>query len=262
MATAGRVEQARRLVRALEEGSPIPALTDDEPGLGVEEAYEIQRHVVELHERAGRRPVGWKVGLTSGELQARLGVHEPDYGVLLDAYVFPSGAVLSRTSAKLIAPRIEPELAFVIGETLEGPVTTARALAAARAVLPVFELVDSRIEDWRLRLADTVADNASAFGAVLGDGGASPLEVDLAEVDVVLKRDSETVATGKGAAVLGDPARAVVWLANALGTRGRALLPDDIVLAGSLAPAVEAIPGRYVASFGDGIGGVEITIEE
>lgn len=263
MAVATIDVAAQQLFDAHEQGRPIAPLTETQPALGNDDAYAIQRGLLELHRAAGRRVIGRKVGMTNLELQAQLGIEEPNHGAVLDAFVLRSGETLSRAAAALIAPRLEVEIGFLLGERLAGPgVTPEAALAATASLVPAFEIVDCRVADWRLQMPDAIADNGAAWGAVLGDRERAPSGIDLPALGVVLERDGEVIATGAGVAVLGDPARSLAWLANALGAVGAALLPGELVLAGACAPPAEAVPGRYRASFGEELGAVELIVAE
>lgn len=254
---------ATALLDAFESGRSIEPLTQTEPGLTVDDAYAIQRALVAGHARAGRNVTGRKIGLTSEGIQRQLGVDSPDFGVLLDSHTFRSGTSVSLGALGTILPRIEGEIGFVLSRPLAGPGVTPEDVRDATAgVMPVFELIDSRIRDWKLTLADTVADNASCLGAVLGDHVTLADAGPLPDTKMVLMRDGETLLTGEGKAVLGDPAVAVAWLANELGRRGDVLPAGQPILSGSLTVAVEAVPGRYVADFGALLGSVQIDIEK
>lgn len=260
---------ADALFVAFESGDPIEPLTADRPNLRVDDAYEIQRHLVARHEAAGRAVRGRKIGLTSAAMRTQLGVDAPDFGVLLDSHTFPGGSEVSMRGLRAIAPRLEGEIGFVLSRPLagglpgSGDVVTAHDVRAATAqVLPVFELIDSRIRDWRIGLADTISDNASCLGGVLGAPVALADAGDLVTTPMVLSRDGEVLETGTGDAVMGDPAEAVAWLANELGRHGDALPAGEPILSGSLTAAVDATPGVYTADFGAGLGSVTIEIEE
>ncbi|MGD9525220.1 2-keto-4-pentenoate hydratase [Pseudonocardia sp.] len=221
---------------------PIPPLTDRHPDLGLEDAYAIQTVNVERRVADGRRIVGRKVGLTSRPMQQLLGVDEPDFGVLTEDMIVEDGDEVDL--ARLVQPRVEAEMAFVLGRDLAGPgVSTATALAAIAGVLPAIEIVDSRVADWKIKLVDTVADNASSGLLVMG-GKLTPVDrVDLRLVGVVVSRGGEVLHTGAGAAVLGNPARCVAWLANKLGAFGSGLRAGDVVLPGSPHAMVTVVPG-------------------
>jgi 2-keto-4-pentenoate hydratase len=252
---------AQQLLDAFESGSAIDPLTAGDPDLSVDRAYELQRQLVALHERRGRSVVGRKIGLTSPAIQQQLGVDSPDYGVIFDSHVFVDGAVVSRSASRMIAPRIEAELAFVLAEPIAGPGLDAdRVLAATRAITPVFELIDSRIVDWRIALADTIADNASCFGVVEGTAVPAGAVADLAAVTVAIHRNDDVVASGTGSAVLGHPATAVAWLGNELARFGEELPAGQLLLSGSFTAAVDATPGIYRAVFSGPIPPVTVTV--
>jgi 2-keto-4-pentenoate hydratase len=261
--TTTAAQLAGRLFEAFQTGRAIPPPRETEPGLDVAGAYEVQRALVELHRAAGREPVGRKIGLTSEAIQRQLGVDSPDYGVLFDALSWESGATVSRSAHHLILPRIEAELAFVVDRELRGPgVSVEDVLAATTALVPVYELIDSRVENWRITLVDTVADNASSFGVVRGTAVPFHDGIALERTELVLEHDGTVMATGTGAAVLGHPARAVAWLANALADYGEALPPHQLLLSGSLTVAFDLAPGLWRARFGDGVGEVEVRITD
>jgi 2-keto-4-pentenoate hydratase len=250
------------LFAAFEDGRAIAPLTEACPELSALDAYRIQRQLIAHHVAAGRTVRGRKIGLTSEAIQRQLGVASPDYGVLLDSHIFASGATLSRCAARMVAPRLEAELAFVLDRPLGGPaVSAADVLAATRAILPVFEVIDSRIADWRITLADTIADNASCFGAVVGAEVQLTDAGDLSKIEMHIERDGVEVASGTGGAVLGHPAVAVAWLANELARLGDTLPANELILSGSFGRAVDAEPGHYRAIFSDPLAGVEVSIE-
>ena len=250
-----------RLFAAFESGNSIEPLTEARPGLLVDDAYRIQRALLDAHTRAGRAVVGRKIGLTSLAMQRQLGIDSPDFGFLLDSHVWSSGVRLSRSALHAVAPKIEPEIALVLKHELRGPgIDLHGVLAATETILPVFEVIDSRIRDWRISLSDTIADNASCLGAVLGEPVAAGAVGTLAAVKVCLSRDGEMLQEGTGAAVMGNPAAAVAWLANELGRFGEPLPPGQPILAGSFTAAVDATPGRYEASFGAVLGSVTIEV--
>jgi len=240
---------APALFDAFESGVAVEPPTATLPQLTVDDAYAVQREVVAAHERAGRRVVGRKIGLTSLAMQRQLGIDSPDFGVLLNSHTWQSGATVS--SAPMLQPKIEPELAFVLARELRGPgLTVDDVLAATASIVPAMEVIDSRVRDWRIGLADTVADNASCYGAVLGAPVALADAGPLPDVTVALSRDGAVLQEGRGEAVLGHPAAAVAWLANELARHGEALPAGEPVLAGSFTAAADLVPGRYVADFG------------
>ena len=246
---------AGELFRAQTDRRPIEPLTERAPDLVLEDAYAIQTRVIERRIAGGARAIGRKVGLTSKPMQQMLGVDEPDFGVLLDDMVVEDGDEIPLDS--LLQPRVEAELAFVMAEDLAGPgVTTARALTAVAGVLPAIEVVDSRVADWRIKLVDTVADNASSGLLVVG-GALRPVEeMDLRLIGVVVSRNGEMIDTGAGAAALGNPARCVAWLANKLGSLGAGLKAGDVVLPGAVHRMVAVQPGDVFRAEFSGLGAV------
>lgn len=238
------------LFESLTSRTPIEALTQREPAITVEHAYRIQEHLMARRLALGDRIVGKKIGLTSRVVQRALGVGEPDFGQLLASMV----ATESVAASSLIAPRIEGEVAFLLDRDLEGPgITYADVVYATRYVMPCFEIVDSRIKDWKIKLQDTVADNASAGMFVLGDRAVELKSVDLSTCGMVLEKNGVLECTGAGAAALGSPINCVVWLANALGRLGTTLRAGEIILSGSLAAMIPVAAGD---SFHLSIGGI------
>jgi len=252
-----REQSATDLLNAYGTGVPIAPLSEAYPELTVDDAYAIQHLQMEHWITGGARVVGWKVGLTARAMQRQLGVDRPDAGVLRDdMYVTGEDPV---QLDRFIAPRIEPELAFVIGGELSGPgVTLASAARAVDFVIPALEIIDSRIADWRITIVDTVADNASSGAFVLGDSVTPLHRVELPVVGCNLHRNGELQRTGAGGAVLGSPLAALVWLANQLGRRGLGLHPGDAVLAGSLTSACALRPGETWSATFAGMGTVTL----
>ena len=242
---------AGRLRDAADEARAIEPLTEAVPGLSVADAYAIAQRIVGGRVRDGARVVGRKIGLTSLAVQQQLGVSEPDYGALLDTMELADGAAVD--ASRFVAPRVELELAFHMREPLSGPgVTAADVRQATASVQPSFELVDSRIIDWRIALADTVADNASSAAFVLGGERMELDQFDVTAVHAVLRRGEEVVETGTTSAVLGDPCEAVAWLANALAPFGARLEAGDVVLSGACTRMAPAGAGdRFTGDFGE-----------
>jgi 2-oxopent-4-enoate/cis-2-oxohex-4-enoate hydratase len=242
---------------ALIERRPLAPLTEQYPQMSVEDAYQIQLAMIQPRLDAGERVIGKKIGVTSQVVMNMLGVDQPDFGHLLSGMLHTDGAAIA--CADLIAPKAEGEIAFVLKDDLIGPgVTLADVIRATAYVMPCFEIVDSRIKDWKIRIQDTVADNASAAAFVLGDGSADPRDVDLACVGMTLEKNGEIVATGAGAAALGHPANAVVWLANTLGRLGIGLKKGEVILSGSLAAMVPVQPGDQLRMSLGGIGSASV----
>jgi 2-oxopent-4-enoate hydratase len=221
---------------------PVAPLTERHPDLVLADAYAIQTLNIERRTAEGQRVIGRKVGLTSRPMQEVLGVDEPDFGVLTDEMVVEDGDLID--TGRLVQPRVEAELAFVMRDDLAGPgVTTARALAAIEGALPAVEVVDSRVADWRIKLVDTVADNASSGLLVLGGRMRPVHDLDLRLLGVVVSRHGRMIDSGAGAAALGNPARCVAWLANTLGAFGQGLRAGDVVLPGAVHRMVPVVPG-------------------
>jgi 2-oxopent-4-enoate/cis-2-oxohex-4-enoate hydratase len=244
---------AARLYSALGRRAVIEPLTDLHPGLSLEDAYAISKRMLDYRLAAGERLVGKKIGVTSEAVQRMLGVHQPDFGFLTDAMQVAEGEA-APISASLIQPRAEAEIAFRMGRTLSGPgVGPVDVARAVERVLPCVEIVDSRIRDWRIRIADTVADNASCGLFVVG-AGVAPMELDLAAVRCTMRRNGRIVGTGAGSAVQGSPYASVAWLANTLGAFGIRLEAGDIVLSGSLVPLEPVFAGDFVETEIEGVG--------
>jgi 2-keto-4-pentenoate hydratase len=213
--------------------TPVPPLATRYSGLTVEDAYGIQHIQTAHHSASGRIIKGRKVGLTSRAMQRQLGVEAPDFGVLFDDMFFPEYEPIPFST--FIQPRIEPEIAFVLGGDLAGPgVTVADAAGAVAFVLPALEIIDSRISDWKITIVDTIADNASSAALVLGGTPTRLTDVDLRLEGCNLYGNGDLAATGAGGAVLGSPLSALVWLANTLGRNGVRLRAGDVVLPGSV----------------------------
>jgi len=245
------------LYQALQSRQAVVPLTDREPDITIEDAYAIQQRMMARRLQAGERVVGKKIGVTSAAVMNMLGVYQPDFGWLTDAMVYNEGEAIAAST--LIQPKAEGEIAFVLKKTLKGPgVTAADVLAATEGVMACFEIVDSRIQDWKIKIQDTVADNASCGVFVLGDRLVDPRDVDLVTCGMVLEKNGEIVATGAGAAALGHPANAVAWLANTLGAHGIALEAGEVVLSGSLAIMVPVVAGDTLRVTIGGIGGCSV----
>lgn len=230
---------------------PIAPLTDRWPEMTVTDAYAIQTLNVRRRLAHHGQIVGHKVGLTSKAMQEMLGVQEPDFGVLLADMMFSHGSTLEISD--FLQPRVEVEIAFRLSSDLsESPVTMSTVLAATEAVAPAIEVIDSRVAGWRIRLADTIADNASSAAVVLGPWARTDTAGDLAGATAELSVNGNTVATGRGSDVLGHPAQAVAWLANALIAFGTPLLAGHVVMPGSCTRAVDVAAGDSVrGSFRD-----------
>lgn len=227
---------------------PVGPLTAEVPDLSVEDAYRIQQVNVHARKAAGGLVRGRKVGLTSVAMQQQLGVDEPDFGAIFAEMIVEEGDGVP--VSELIQPRIEAEIAFVMAEELKGPgVSAADALGAVAGALPALEIIDSRVAEWKIKLPDTIADNASSARVVCGGRLTQLDEIeDLRLVGMALSRNGEIAATGAGAAVLGNPIRCVAWLANKLGEFGVPLRAGDLVLAGALHAALLVTAGDTVTA--------------
>lgn len=245
------------LYDALTHGRVVEPLTSRHADITVDDAYAIQQRLNARRLQAGERIVGKKIGVTSQAVMNMLGVHQPDFGLLTDAMVYNEGEAIP--SARLIQPKAEGEIAFVLKRDLQGPgVTAADVLAATEGVMACFEIVDSRIRDWKIRIQDTVADNASCGVFVLGDRLVDPRRVDLATCGMVLEKNGEIAVTGAGAATLGSPLTAVAWLANTLGRMGVTLRAGEVILSGALGAMVPVQRGDALRVTIGGIGGCSV----
>ena len=243
----------KALDQALTTVKPIAPLSEKYPDMTIEDAYQVQVAMLSHRLSRGARVIGKKIGVTSQAVMSMLNVYQPDFGYLLDDMVFAEGAAIP--TSKMIAPRAEGEIAFVLKKDLIGPgVTNADVLAATEGVMACFEIVDSRIKDWKIKIQDTVSDNASCGAFVLGNELVCPSEVDLINCGMVLEKNGEIVATGAGAAALGSPVNAVAWLANTLGRLGIPLKAGEVILSGSLAPLIPVVAGDYLRMSINGVG--------
>ena len=242
-------ELTNLLLEAEKSGESIKPLTEIYPALTEKEAYQIQLINIEEKLKKGQRIIGKKIGLTSFAMQELLGVDEPDYGHLLtDMMIHNDGEV---SISNKILPKVEAEIAFVLKKDLTGPnITFEDVIDATDYIVPAIEVVDSRIENWRIRLEDTIADNASSCLFVLGNQHFDIKEIDLPNVVVELYRNDELMNSGKGEAVLGNPIHCVAWLANKLSEFGISLNAGEIILSGALSAAVNANAGDcFTAKF-------------
>ena len=236
----------------------VPPLRERHPALTIDDAYRISLGFMARRRAAGERIVGKKIGVTSKAVQDMLGVHQPDFGFLTDAMQVPDGGTID-IAARMIQPRAEAEIALILGAPLKGPgVTPADVLAATASLAPCFEVVDSRIDRWDIRIVDTVADNASCGLFVLGAARVPPAGLDLAALEVRVRKNGVPLSRGFGSAVQGSPLAAVAWLANTLGAYGVTLDAGDIILSGSLVPLEPARPGDLFELDCDALGGASV----
>ena len=245
------------LYEALVARKPVAPLTASHPEMTIEDAYHVQQRMIARRLEKGERVVGKKIGVTSKAVMNMLGVHQPDFGYLLDGMVYNEGESIEMDD--LIQPKAEGEIAFLLKKDLMGPgVTAADVIAATEGVMACFEIVDSRIQDWKIKIQDTVADNASCGVFVLGDQLVDIADLDLSLCGMVLEKNGEIVVTGAGAATMGHPVNAMVWLANTLGKLGIALKAGDIVLSGAMGAMVPVQKGDNLRMSIGGIGGCSV----
>jgi 2-oxopent-4-enoate/cis-2-oxohex-4-enoate hydratase len=241
------------LYRALRERRTVSPLIERASGLTIDDAYAISLDFLSRRRADGERVVGKKIGVTSKAVQDMLGVHQPDFGFLTDWMHVECD--IDVDAKALIAPRAEAEIAFILREGLKGPgITAEQVIAATETIAPCFEIVDSRIKDWKISIIDTVADNASCGVFVLGEARADPREHDLPNLRVTVTKNGAPLSEGLGSAVQGDPAQAVAWLANTLGQYGVTLDAGDIILSGSLVPLEPAVAGDVFEMTLHGVG--------
>ncbi|MCB9727217.1 MAG: fumarylacetoacetate hydrolase family protein [Deltaproteobacteria bacterium] len=231
------------LYAALRARAVVEPLTAREPEITIDDAYAISKRLVARRVADGERIIGKKIGVSSLAVQRMLDVHQPDFGFLTDRMVFDDGAAMP-ISTTLIQPRAEGEIAFVLGRPLRGTgLTHQDVLDATDAIVPCFEVVDSRIRDWKIRIQDTVADNASCGLFVLGSERVDPRGLDLAALKMTVWKNDVELSVGYGSAALGTPLECVRWLAETLGAYGITLDAGDIILSGSLVPLEPVVAG-------------------
>ena len=249
--------EAHELYRAEKEKSVLRPFTEKYPKIDTEGAYRIQLALIDLKKADGAKVVGKKIGLTSKAMQKMLNVDQPDYGHILDGMVLQDAAVFR--IGELIQPKIEPEIAFILDRDLKGPgVTPVEVLSATRFILPALEIIDSRIVGWKIKLCDTIADNASSARVVLGNSPKRIDQFDLKLVGMILEKNGDIVQTGAGGAVLGHPAVAVAWLANAVAQFGVSLNAGEIIMPGALCGAADVSAGDLLQASFAGLGSVSV----
>ncbi|WP_046295453.1 2-keto-4-pentenoate hydratase [Mycolicibacter arupensis] len=255
-----REELAAELAQAERSRVPISPLTAAQPGIDVVDAYEIQLINIRQRIAEGARVVGHKVGLSSEAMQQMMGVDEPDYGHLLnEMQVFEDKPV---KASNYLYPRVEVEVAFILAKDLPGADCTEEdVLAATEAFAPAIELIDSRISDWKIKLCDTIADNASSAGFVLGKQRVKPGDIDIKGIDASLTKNGQVVAEGRSDAVLGNPVTAVAWLARKVESFGVRLKAGDIVLPGTATRAIDVHAGDDCVADFTGLGSVRLVFE-
>lgn len=246
---------ARRLRDAHESATPCGPVRTDLPERDLDAAYAVQETNTRHWVAQGRRPVGRKIGLTSAVVQTQLGVDQPDFGMLFADMAIPDGAEVP--GAAVLQPRIEGEVSFVLGDDLDMELATAAdVMRAIDYAVASIEIVGSRIADWDINIVDTIADNASSGLFVLGNAPRMLEDFDPRLCGMVVEHRGEPVSVGAGAACLGNPLNAVVWLAREMVARGRPLLAGDIVMSGALGPMVPVTPGEVYEVRINGLGSV------
>ena len=250
------IEQAALALRgAAETGKPVSAIRDLISAGGVEAAYAVQEANTKHYLANGRRLVGRKIGLTSIAVQRQLGVDQPDYGMLFADMDVPEGIPVSLD--QVIQPKVEAEIAIVVGRDLPHPdMTTAEMIRAVEYVVPAIEIVDSRVANWDIKIWDTIADNASSGLFVLGAVPRKLDGLDLRSCGMVMEAKGEPISVGAGIACLGSPITASLWLARVMAKAGRPLLEGDVILSGALGPMAGVARGDVVEARINGIGTV------
>ncbi|HEX6594877.1 MAG TPA: fumarylacetoacetate hydrolase family protein [Bacillota bacterium] len=254
-------EYANHLTSAWKTGEGVQPVTALDPELSIDEAYRVQLQIVNENIKSGQKVTGKKIGLTSKAMQELLGVDEPDYGHLLDNMEVRNGEAIP--FKKVLQPKVEGEIAFILKEDLAGPgVTTIDVFNATDAIVPALEIVDSRIKDWKITLADTIADNASSGLYVLGEKIKKLSDIDIKQIGMALYKNNDLQNTGVGAAALGNPAKCVAWLANKLAGYDIPLKAGEVILSGALSEAIDAKPGdEFYAKFAQ-LGEVRVSFTE
>jgi len=251
------LELGDELYEALVNMTTLAPLTERFPDITIDDAYHISLQILERRVQAGERVIGKKIGVTSKAVQSMLNVFQPDFGYLTDKMVYSGEMPISKN---LVQPKAEGEVAFRLKHDLIGPgISNADVLAATESVMPCFEVVDSRIENWNIKIQDTVADNASCGLFVVNeDAAVDPRDIDLATCGMVVTKNGSLLSTGAGAAALGSPVNCVAWLANTLGQFGIPLKAGEIILSGSLVPLEPVVPGDEMTVSIGGMGSCSV----
>jgi 2-oxopent-4-enoate/cis-2-oxohex-4-enoate hydratase len=239
----------------------VAPLSSRFPRMTIDDAYQVQQHLVARRVSAGETIVGKKIGVTSKAVQDMIGIDQPDFGQLTSGMAYREGENVSLSA--LIQPRVEAEIAFVLKRDLKGPgITATDVISAIDYAVPCFEIVDSRITDWKIAIQDTVADNASCGVYLLGNARAKMTEVDFNLAGMVVERNGELFSTAAGASVQGGPINAVVWLANTLGRLGIPFLAGEVILSGSQSALIPVVAGDSLRCTVGGLGSCEINFTE
>ncbi|MGQ9616700.1 MAG: 2-keto-4-pentenoate hydratase [Spirochaetota bacterium] len=249
---------AEELYKAEKTRIPVEPLTDRFSAITMEEAYNVQLVNVNRRINQGERIIGKKIGLTSEAMQRFLGVHEPDYGHIFNTMFLLKNEL---SMSQVIQPKAEGEIAFVMKEDIMGPgVTPLDVMRATDYVIPAIEIIDSRIKEWKIKIQDTVADNASSAFILVGARALSLNEIDLLSTGMVFSKNGSIVATGASAAVMGNPVNAVTWLVNKLAEYNVSVKKGEIVLSGSITAAVDVKKGDVIDVTFDRLGPVKVKV--
>jgi 2-keto-4-pentenoate hydratase len=253
-------EAADRLIAAAAAPQQCAPVRDILGHRDIATAFAVQRLLTEDSLARGRRIVGHKIGLTSPAVQRQLGVDQPDSGVLFADMRVATGATVA--TGKLLQPKVEAEIAFILADDLDGDLSESRIRAAAGVAVPAIEIVDSRVRDWSISIVDTIADNGSSALFVLGSETVATADLEFVSRTMQLTQDGELVSAGRGSDCLGSPLNALRWLARTAQDNGNPLRAGHIVLSGALGPMVPVRPGSTYAAEIDGIGSVEVSFAE
>ncbi len=249
---------ASELFDALKGRYCLDPLTNRHPEISINDAYKISLKLLERRVKEGEKVIGKKIGVTSKVVQEMLGVDQPDFGFLTSDMHIPNKSVVN-IKKSLIQPRAEGEIAFVLSKDLRGPgITSDEVLESTESIFPCFEIVDSRIEDWKISIQDTIADNASCGVFILGDGKVDPRDIELDNCRLKVYKNGDLISQGKGSAVQGHPCNAVAWLANTLGEFDIPFKSGEIILSGSLVPLEPVAAGDEMYLELEGVGSAEV----
>ena len=258
LSDAQRQQLGKELYDALRSGTTLQPLIERVPNIEIEDAYHISNAMLQHRLKDGETVVGKKIGVTSKAVQDMLGVFQPDFGFLTSAMTVANDSSV-KIAGTLIQPRAEAEIAFLLKSDLKGPgVTEADVLNATESVMTCFEIVDSRIHAWKIKIQDTIADNASCGVYVLGNERIDPRGLDLPNLTVNVFKNGKPLSSGKGSAVQGNPLTAVAWLANTLGEFGIPFKTGEVILSGSLVPLEPVVPGDEMHAEIEGLGSATV----
>ncbi|GAA4102452.1 fumarylacetoacetate hydrolase family protein [Zhongshania borealis] len=258
-----RLELSQELFDAMTTCTSILPFTERFPDISIDDAYHISRAFIQARlDKNGETIIGKKIGVTSASVQKMLGVFQPDFGFLTSAMALPNGTEIDIENV-LVQPQVEAEIAFQLKSDLQGPgVSEQDVLAATEYIIPCFEIVDSRITNWHIKIQDTIADNASCGFYALGDERIDPAGIDLANLKIVMHKNGDFVSEGLGSAVQGNPLTAVAWLANTLGEFGTSFKAGEIILSGSVVPLEPAKAGDKFTMELIGYGSTNISFKQ